>query len=63
MRDPFMAAQVAAFDRLIIAIMLREDSLIMKDGRYKTAPPVPPCPASIGNDPCDDWSQDDEDYD
>jgi hypothetical protein len=49
-------------DLLRYHIMMEEEHALFHDGLPKLAPFIP-CPISLGNDPCDDWSRDEEDYD
>jgi hypothetical protein len=59
----FLEARQQQLAILCAAVQAREEDALLYDGRLKPRPLVPWCPITIGNDPCDDWSEDDEDYD
>ena len=66
--NAFRRAAAEQMQRLIEDLARAEDAALVRDGRryFTNLVPKPhqPCPANIGNDPCDDWSEPDwEDYD
>ena len=64
MSDSFIRASQDLTDRLIRHIIAREEAMLSHDGRGVPIPvPFVPCPANIGNDPCDPpagWDNDPE---
>lgn len=55
----FIDAQRAQMQQLIIEIMHREERALVND--MQPRPVFVACPPNIGNDPCDDCSEDDYD--
>ena len=56
----FERAIARDIDLLMDSILLEEEHAIFHDGLAKQRTPFVPCPIEVGNDPCDDWSEDDD---
>ena len=54
----YVLAREAELRALCATIQRREEEALIYDMRPR--PPFIPCPVEIGNDPCDDWSYDEE---